>query len=138
MSEAELKTAAEAISKELAPFIKLGRMIKWLTVTTLTLVFSIGAVAIWVNGVNQASAANQKAIMDTQQAMVVFENQQANLLKSHEQESAAREKENRTWQVEKDALLTKLVTTQELAMKILDRHENFIEAHGWPDVQHPH
>ena len=131
MSEADLKAATEALVKELAPFIKLGKMIKWLAATIVTLIIAIGGVTIWVNGVNQASAANQKAIMDGQQALVRFETQQAQILKDHEIETAARDKENRQWQAEKDAAITKLATNQEMVLKILDRHEKFIEAHGW-------
>ena len=87
MSEAELKSAsdlitslradAEAASKQLAPFVALGKLIKWLVATIVTLIMAVGGVSIWVNGVNQASAANQKAIMENQQALVAFEANQA-------------------------------------------------------------
>lgn len=129
-----LRAAAEAAATTLAPFITLGRMIKWLIGTVAVLIMSLASTAIWVHGVNTASAAQQKAIMDNQQALVTFESQQAASLKNHEQESAAREKENRSWQVDKDAIITKLTTNQEMVLKIVAHHELFIEAHGWPGL----
>ena len=144
MNEAELKSAsdlitslradAEAASKQLAPFVALGKLIKWLVATIVTLIMAVGGVSIWVNGVNQASAANQKAIIENQQALVAFEANQPMLFKAREQEAVARDRENRAWQVEKDVLVTKLATNQEMVLKILDRHEKFIEAHGWPGL----
>ena len=136
MSEVELSAAAEALAKELAPFIKLGKMIKWLIGIVVMFIMGTAGVAIWVHGVNVASATQQQAIMDSQQALVQFESRQAQILKDHEAETATRDRENRQWQVEKDAMITKLSTNQEMVLKILDHHEKFIEAHGWPGVMH--
>lgn len=137
MTEAELQAAeavADALSKHLAPFIKLGKMIKWLMGTVVVLISAIAGVTIWVHGVNVASAANQQSIMDSQQALVRFEATQAQVLKDHETETAAREKENRQWQIDKDAVITKLNTNQEMVLKMIAHHELFIEAHGWPGL----
>jgi len=109
-------------------------MIKWLMGTVVVLISAIAGVAIWVHGVNVASAANQQSIIDSQQALVRFEATQAQVLKDHETETAAREKENRQWQAEKDAVITKLATNQEMVLKMIAHHELFIEAHGWPGL----
>lgn len=129
MGEKELNDTVIRITETLRSFMELTGMIrqiaKWIVGGLITVVIGSAGMVIWVRNVNTTTAQNTADILLAHQELVNYE-------VAHTKKIEDWQKGFNAWRSSKDAIDIELATNQKNVIKILDRHQEFIEKHGWP------